>query len=136
MAAKLATGGMQMVRSAKLIFAGALAASALLVALPAYAGCWTCGCAPRAIVYAPAGPAPCVWSGPVYVVNQGPAYGEPIPIVAPARPSHDPLAYPYVYEDYGYAWPGYGYGWRGYRSHWRAYYRHHTRPRPWVRRAY
>lgn len=156
-----------MSRSATLLFAGALSASALLAASPASAGCWSCGCAPRAVVYAAPVASPCAypyWGRPVYVVNQGPRFGEPIPAIAPASVGYDPLAYPYVYEDYGYLWPGYSYGWRGYRPYgspyglarpsafrgyhsyrhgWRyahpAYRHRYDRPahrRPWVRRAY
>jgi hypothetical protein len=91
--------------SLRLLGLAAVAATALGVA-PASAGCWSCGCygggllqsavfAPPPVAY---GPPPCAaYQRPVYVVNQGPTYTQPVPLEAMPSPfvRHPPRPYPY-----------------------------------------
>ena len=88
--------------SLRLLGLAAVAATALGVA-PASAGCFSCGCGgyaaytyvqPRVVYVQP----PCAaYQRPVYVVNQGPTYTQPVPREAMPSPyiKHPPRPYPY-----------------------------------------
>lgn len=87
------------------VLAAAVSVASMLASAPATAGCMSCGCGPGGLLQVmQVAPPPCGYSGgPVYVVNQGPAYGEPVPYIA--RPAVH--TYPYAYGHHGYGWGRY-----------------------------
>lgn len=95
--------------------AAVAAATTLASVAPAAAGCWSCGCAPSyayvqtRVVYVQSPCAAWYRPRPVYVVNQGPTFTEPVPPAAMPSPyiRHRALPYPY----------GAGYRHHGYRHH-------------------
>jgi hypothetical protein len=96
--------------------AAAAAVTTLATVAPAAAGCWSCGCAPaytyvqpRVVYVQP--PCAAYYQRPVYVVNQGPTYTQPVPPEAMPSPYVHHRARPYPY---GASMP-----------YWRHHYRHH-----------
>jgi hypothetical protein len=77
----------------------AVAAASTLAITPASAGCWSCGCSgytyvqPRVVYVQPCA----AYQRPVYVVNQGPTYTQPVPPEAMPSPyvKHRERPYPY-----------------------------------------
>ncbi len=93
--------------------AAAAGVSVLLLASPAAAGCFSCGCAYAAPVYV----SPCGYSHahphyvvqPYYIVNQGPTYSGPYPHL------WNQNFYPYEYYGHGYR-RAYAPRWVGYNA--------------------
>lgn len=131
-------------RPVQLFAAATIAAAASLFSISAAsANCYSCG--PSVVYQAPvvsysapvaysysysapvAYPAPvqyspgcgCAAQAPMYVVNQGPAFTDPVPFAAEETPAYQPGGYPLYSRGYGYR--GYGYGYRSYGYGHRAY---------------
>lgn len=123
-----------MLKPVSYVIAAVAAATAALASSSAMA-CYSCGCGAPAYYYYAVPAAPCAPARPVFVVNQGPVYGEVVPVAAYAAPS-------YVYvRPYRFVAPAayapvrfHHRGWYGYRhAHMhRAWHRRHVHARPWI----